>query len=395
MQSLHLSAYTASCAAGHGKDALWQALQQQRSGLRRNDFPHCGLSTHIGRMHGVEDVALPKEFAEWDCRNNRLAWIGLGQDGFLDSVARARDRHGKKRVALVLGTSTASIGSTEEAYRLRENETELPAAYRRPVIHTPHSLTGFVRQYLELEGPFLTVATACSSSARVFASAARLLQAGMADAAVVGGVDSLCLSVLYGFNALELMSPEPCRPFDVLRNGINIGEAAGFALLERESASTLFFEGYGESSDAYHMSSPHPEGLGARQAMEAALQRAELSPDAIDYVNLHGTATRVNDEVEGKAIVGMFPRPVACSSTKAWTGHALGAAGILEAAISALCLERGMIPATLNCTEAEPLLADYVQMENRERTLEHVMSNSFGFGGNNCSLIFGQGMRRG
>lgn len=390
MISPGITAYTATCAAGRGLEDLWVALRSSRGGLAHNDFPHCTLNTPIGRVRGVEDVRLPQHLAHWDCRNNRLAWLGLQQDGFIDSVKIASERYGSERVAIILGTSTSSIGSSEDAYRERTSDAELPAAYQRPIIHTPHSLVDFVRRALDLQGPFMTVATACSSSARVFGSAERMIRSGLIDAAVVGGVDSLCLSVLYGFNALELASTEVCRPFDAARSGLNIGEAAGFALLERAAEKSPVLQGYGESSDAYHMSSPHPEGLGAKRAMQSALSRAGLAPADIDYVNLHGTATRMNDEIEGRAVDSLFERAVACSSTKGWTGHTLGAAGIVEAVISLLSLERSMIPGTLNSSRSDTALAGSLAFENIERPLRHVMSNSFGFGGNNCTLIFGK-----
>lgn len=388
MQPLCVSAYTLACAAGIGLAALQQSLQQRCTGLRANDLDHCSLDTYIGRVSGVEDLRLPDALSSWDCRNNRLAWLGLNQDGFMAQAQALVQRHGRGRVALVLGTSTASIASTEEVYRLWHSAMELPAQLRNQKIHSPNSLTGFVADVFGLTGPQLTVATACSSSARVFGSAARLLRAGWADAAIVGGVDSLCLSVLYGFNALELMSMDLCRPFDIHRSGLNIGEAAGFAILERDVNADLSFVGYGESSDAFHMSSPHPQGIGAQQAMQQALQRAHLSPDDIDYINLHGTATRMNDEVEARAITRIFARPLPCSSTKAWTGHTLGAAGIVEAVITLLSLERGLIPGNLFCDQPEPGIQDYLQLQNAACSLQHAMSNSFGFGGNNCSLIF-------
>jgi 3-oxoacyl-[acyl-carrier-protein] synthase I len=389
MQSLSVSHYTAVCAAGTGNAELWDSLIERRSGLAPNDFPHVDLPTYIGRVRGLEEKPLPAEFSSWDCRNNRLALLALQQDGLLDAVRRLRDRHGPRRIALVLGTSTGSIASTEEAYRLRDNDQELPAQYREPNIHAPASLVDFVQHYLGLAGPAFSILTACSSSARVFCSAERLLSLGLADAVVVGGADTLCGSVLFGFNSLELMSPAPCRPFDVTRQGLSLGEGAGFAILERGTDAQIQFAGYGETSDAHHMSSPHPEGLGARRAMENALARAALGPEAIDYVNLHGTATRINDQVEGEAMRTLFTAPVACSSVKGWTGHTLGAAGIVEAVISLLCLKGRLIPETLNCTEVEPRFRDYVRTSSSRESLSHVMSNSFGFGGNNCSLIFG------
>src|SRR5690606_10315968 len=240
---------------------------------------------------------------------------------------------------------------SEEAYAHLTPEGQYPARLRWPLIHTPHSLGDFVQQALQLQGPSCTVATACSSSAKVFAQAQRLIQAGLADAVVVGGVDTLCGSVLYGFNSLELVSPAPCRPFDAARRGINIGEGAGFALLERDADSGPWLVGVGESSDAHHMSTPHPQGLGAQLAIEQALSRAALSVDDIGYINLHGTASLKNDEVEAQLVARLFPADTHASSTKGWTGHTLGAAGIIEAVICLLALEHGLLPGTLNCEQ--------------------------------------------
>jgi 3-oxoacyl-[acyl-carrier-protein] synthase I len=385
-----IRAYTATSAAGTGCAALRRALAERRSGLRRNDFgAEDRLDTWIGRVDGLESLRLPAALAGWDCRNNRLAWLGLQQDGFLAAVAAARARHGSERVAIVIGTSTSSIGASEEAYA-RLEDGGFPADLARPIVHTPHSLGDFLQAALELDGPCVTVATACSSSAKAFAQAARLLQAGLADAAVVGGVDTLCGSVLFGFNALELVSSEPCRPFDVERRGLSLGEAAGFALLEASGAGPRLL-GYGESSDAHHMSAPHPEGLGARQAMEAALQRAGVAPDAVGYINLHGTATPKNDEVEARVIAGLFPASTHASSTKGWTGHTLGAAGIVESVIALLALEHGELPGVLNARVLDPLCGPQLRLDNAQREVRYVMNNSFGFGGNNCSLLFGAG----
>ncbi len=278
---VQISAYTATTAAGAGKNALLAALRAGRSALTPNDFGPSPLPTWIGRVAGLEAAPLPKALAAWECRNNRLAWLGLAGDGFIDAVHAARERYGASRIALVLGTSTSSIGATEDAYRALDAAGAFPADNRNPLVHTPHSLANFVQQALDLEGPCVTVSTACSSSAKVFASAERLLRLGLADAAVVGGVDTLCGSVLFGFNALQLVSAEPCRPFDAARSGISIGEAAGFALLERADADAGAprLLGYGESSDAHHMSTPHPEGLGAERALDDALARAGIDAE--------------------------------------------------------------------------------------------------------------------
>ncbi len=280
---LAITAYTATCAAGRGRAALGESLTTRKSGLVENAFTAHPLPCFIGRVHSIEDAPLPDEFAEFDARNQRLGWLGLNQDGFLDHALTARDRYGAGRVALVLGTSTSSIGETERAYRELDADGHFSANQRGKRVHEPHSLSAFVQQALGLSGPCLTIATACSSSAKVFASAERLLRAGLADAAIIGGVDSLCDSVLFGFNSLGLVSPEPCRPFDRERRGLSIGEAAGFALLERIGQSGNVHNtaprliGYGESSDAHHMSAPHPQGLGAQRALEEALARAGIT----------------------------------------------------------------------------------------------------------------------
>jgi 3-oxoacyl-[acyl-carrier-protein] synthase-1 len=387
---LAVSAYTASSAMGHGLAAHLEAITQRRSGLRANDFSSVPLPCWIGRVDGVEDAALPAALAIWECRNNRLAWLGLNQDGFLDRVRDARARYGPSRIALFLGTSTASIGATEEGYRRLDPDGGLPDDLLRPLIHAPHSLAGFVATALDLHGPCLTVSTACSSSAKVFANAERMIRLGLVDAAVVGGVDTLCDSVLFGFNSLELVSREPCRPFDRSRSGISIGEAAGFALLERVDAAPAAprLLGYGEASDAHHMSTPHPEGLGAELALRDALGRAGLQPAQVDYINLHGTASVKNDEVEAALVARVFPTRTRASGTKGFTGHTLGAAGIVEAAIALLAIEHGLVPGNLGGDTPDPACGPQFAWTNERRPVDVALSNSFGFGGNNACLAF-------
>jgi len=387
---LAVTAYTATSALGHGLAAQLDALAHGRSGLRPNDFGSAPLACWIGRVEGVEATALPPALADWDCRNNRLAWLGLRQDGFIDRIRIARERYGANRIALLLGTSTASIGATEEAYRRLDADGGLPDDMLRPAIHTPHSLSAFVATALELTGPCLTVSTACSSSAKVFASAERMIRLGLVDAAVVGGVDTLCDSVLFGFNALELVSTAPCRPFDVARDGISIGEAAGFALLERGgmAADAPQLLGYGEASDAHHMSTPHPEGLGAELALRDALARAGLEAAQVDYINLHGTASRKNDEVEAALVNRSFPVTTRASSTKGYTGHTLGAAGIVEAAVALLAIEHGLVPGNLGGESPDPDCGASFAWRNERQRIDVALSNSFGFGGNNACLAF-------
>jgi len=387
---LAITAFTATTALGPGVQAQYQALEGRRSGLRPNDLPGLDLECWIGRVEGVEAVELPPALDGWRSRNHRLAWLGLQQDRFAEAAAGAVRRHGAHRVAVVIGTSTSSIGETETAYT-RLEEGHFPADLAGLEVHSPHAISDFVRLATGAGGPCLTVATACSSSAKVFAHAARLLQAGLADAAIVGGVDTLCGSVLYGFNALQLVSARPARPFDADRDGLSLGEAAGFALLERDAGAgqvRAWLAGYGESSDAHHMSAPHPEGLGARRAMQDALARAGLAAGSIGYLSLHGTATPANDRVEAAAVAALFPDSLHASSTKGWTGHTLGAAGIVESVFALLALEHGLLPGILNSNVPDPACGPQIRFDNDQRPITHAMNNAFGFGGNNCSLVF-------
>jgi len=392
---LVISHFTAVNALGRGNAAIFAALAARRSGLRPCGFEGVTIETHVGQVDGLDDFSVVERLAEFDCRNNRLAQLALEQDGFAAHAAAARARYGARRIAVILGTSTSGILETEHAYRRRDPATGgLPAGFRFATTHNLYASTDFVRRYLGLEGPATMVSTACSSSAKAFASAARLIALGLADAAVVGGVDSLCRNTLYGFASLDLVGREPCRPCDAQRGGISIGEAAGFALLEKPEAvaehSGVALLGYGESSDAYHMSTPHPEGEGAALAMRRALAAAGLEPAAIDYINMHGTASQVNDSMEDKAITTVFGTGTPASSTKGWTGHALGAAGITEAVISALCIQNGFRPGSLNTRVLDPSLTSRILLANEVGPVRRVLSNSFGFGGSNASLVFGQ-----
>jgi 3-oxoacyl-[acyl-carrier-protein] synthase-1 len=388
MTPLSVTRYTLTSALGAGVAAQLGALREDRTGLQQKRFETCELPCFIGEVAGL-DAPLTGEQAQWDCRNNRLAWLALRQDGFLDAARKLRDRHGAARVGVFIGTSTAGVHSTELAYRARGAAGPLPPWFNYRTTQNCFSPADFVRESLGLCGPAIAVATACSSSAKVFGSAQRAIAAGVCDAAIVGGVDSLCLTTLYGFNSLQLISPEICRPADANRRGISIGEAAGFAILETSGDGPKLL-GYGESSDAHHMSAPHPEGEGAAAAMSAALQRGGIRPDEIDYVNLHGTATPANDAAEDKAVFSLFGDETPCSSTKGWTGHTLGAAAISEAVFSLLAIEHGFAPQSLNTQTLDPSLRANVLLAPLHKRVDRVLSNSFGFGGNNCSLVFGR-----
>ena len=387
--ALCVSAYTATSAVGGGKASMLEAAEAHRSGLRPNSFSHAPLATWVGEVDGLAEP-LPEPHADWDCRNNRLAWRGLNGDDFLDAALRARRRVGAARVAVVMGTSTSSVHATEEAYRALDAEGRFPAHLRRPAVHTPHSLAAFVEHALGTAGPCLTVSAACSSSAKVFAVAERLLRLGLADAAVVGGVDTLCGSVLFGFNALQLVASERCRPFDAQRSGINLGEAAGFALLER-GPGPLQLLGYGESSDAHHLSAPRPDGLGAERALDDALARAGMAAHEIDFIHLHGTASAQNDEAEAALVARRFAPHTHASSTKGFTGHTLGAAGIVGAAFGLLAIETGLMPGTVNSEALDAACGPQIRLRPARSDVRHVLCHAFGFGGTNCVLVFGRG----
>ena len=390
MKRWPVATYTMTSALGRGVAAHEQALREGASGLRLQRFETAHFDAWLGLVDGVDDVELPADLKDFDCRNNRLAWLGLQADGFFDRVQQAVRRHGPDRVGVFVGTSTSGILQTEQAYRERDPQTgALPASLHYGETHNTGALARFVQAALGVTGPAWSVSTACSSGAKVFGSAARLLSLGLIDAAVVGGVDTLCLTTLYGFNSLELVSPEICRPWDAARRGLSLGEAAAFALLERHAAEpAAWLWGVGESSDGHHMSSPLPDGAGAALAMRDALQRAGVQTGDIGYVNLHGTATPNNDAAEDQAMLAVFPG-VPCSSTKGATGHTLGAAGALEAAFTMLAVQTGYLPGGVTLQQADPALRANYLRHGRQADIRLAASNSFGFGGSNTCLIFG------
>jgi 3-oxoacyl-[acyl-carrier-protein] synthase-1 len=394
MRPLLLAEFTATSCIGRGVGPTLQGLVEQRSGLTRCAFETVEIDTHIGEVPGVDAQRLPKALQIFNCRNNRLAELALQQDGFFEAVQSAAAHWGRRRVGVFIGTSTAGIMQTELAYRARDPISgTLPASFEYGTTHNSFSVADYLRRRCGLEGPAVAVSAACASSAKVFGSARRMIEAGLIDAALVGGADSLCLTTLYGFHSLQLSSASPCRPFDAARDGISVGEAAAFALLERVpenlAANSVLLLGVGESSDAYHMSAPHPEGLGAKRAMQAALRIGSMEPSDIDYINLHGTGTPSNDRSESQAVTSLFGPTTPCSSTKGATGHTLGAAGALEAVISALAIQNGLMPGGIQSTRIDPTLTAHYIRENRRAPVRRVLSNSFGFGGTNCSLIFG------
>lgn len=386
--------FTVVTPLGAGRAATLKALQAGRSALRPCTLK-APFTAYAGEVDGLEDAPLAPEFARFDCRNNRLAALALRQDDFLATVAAARERLGPARIGVFAGTSTSGLLETESAYCNRDPATgHLPANFDYAGTHNMYALARFLRAYLGLAGPAFVVSTACAATSKIFASAARMIEAGLCDAALVGGADTLCATTLLGFHALGVMAAEPCRPFDAARQGISIGEAAGFVLLERlgpqHGADTLCLLGTGESSDAYHMSSPHPEGAGARQAMAQALHAAGLRPGEIDYINLHGTATLAGDAAEDHAVFGLFGDAVPGSSTKGFGGHALGASGVAEAVFCALAIQHGFLPGSPHTQTLDPGFRSQYVRHGRAQAIRRVLSNSFGFGGANCSLVLGR-----
>jgi 3-oxoacyl-[acyl-carrier-protein] synthase I len=395
VQPLVLSHLCILTSLGAGQEATFVALREGRSGLRPCRFESVSLPTHVGAVPGLDDFRLDGGLAGFDCRNNRLAASALEQDGFAEAVGQAAKRYGSRRIGVFVGTSTSGILQTEIAYRRRDPATgALPRDFDYARTHNTYALGDFLCRRLDLDGPAMVASSACATTAKVFANAARMIAAGFCDAALVGGADTLCATTLHGFNSLDVLSREPCRPFDAERSGISIGEGAAFALLEKPGADrggdAILLLGVGESSDAHHMSSPHPEGAGARLAMERALASARLTSTDIDHINLHGTATAAGDAAEDRAVADLFGAATPCSSTKGYTGHTLGASGIIEAVVSCLCIRHGLLPGSPHTRTVDPSFKSQYVMQPRAARINRVISNSFGFGGANCSLVLGQ-----
>ena len=342
----------------------------------------------VGRARGAL-VDVPSSLSIFACRNNRLLLTALAQ--IQDAVEIALTRHGRTRIGVVLGSSTSGMAEAEVAFtHLRSNGT-LPQSfnYAQQEIGMP---AVFLARYLGLGGPAYTICTACTSSAKAFASARNLLRHGICDAVLVGGVDSLCRITINGFTSLESTTTELSNPMSRNRRGINIGEGAAIFLMTNEEANIEFL-GVGETSDAYHMTAPEPQGRGAEAAMRAALKDAALAENAVDYLNLHATATPKNDEMESRAVTRVFPHNVATSGTKPMTGHTLGAAGAMELAFCWLALSTGRLPPHVWDEDADTSLPtlDLIAKDRQfSRPNNRVcMSNSFAFGGSNVSLVIG------
>jgi len=368
-------------------DVLRGLLACDQSGMVPRGPLLTGRHTTVGQVR-QELRPLAPEHAQFDCRNNRLLASALDQ--IAPAVAAASERVGRDRVGVVLGTSTSGIAAGEDAAGALARDGRMPEAYhyRQQEIGTAAE---FAARYLLLAGPRFVVSTACSSSAKAFASARRLIASGRCDAVVVGGSDSLCGLTLNGFDALESLAPGVCNPFSANRRGINIGEAACVFLLTRVPAEIRLC-GVGESSDGYHMSAPDPEGRGAELALRAALEQAGVGPEDIGYLNLHGTATPKNDEMESRVVARVLGASIPCSSTKSLLGHTLGAAGALEVGVCWLLLDRAnsgrRLPRHAWDGERDPDVAEIDLLGDGRRWERDVFaSSSFAFGGSNAAVV--------
>lgn len=381
------------CALGAGKAPVRAALLAAQSGVQPTGAYTPGRTVPLGCVPAGELPPVAHLPAPQRSRNNQLALAALAQ--IRPAVDAAVARYGKDRIGVVLGTSTSGIAETEAALHALEHAGALPPGfhYGQQEMGSPAEM---LAAELDVGGPAYVHSSACSSGAKAMASAARLIAMGLCDAVVTGGVDSLCGFTVAGFSALESVSTERCNPLSAHRNGINIGEGAALFLMSREPAAVAL-AGWGESSDGHHISAPDPSGAGAQLAIGQALQRAGLAPGDIDYINLHGTATRQNDAMESKVVAAMFGAATPVSSTKPFTGHALGAAAAIEAALCWLLMQddnpHGMLPPHLwdGCADPElPALAVAGPGAQLGRPLRHVLSNSFAFGGSNAALVFGR-----
>jgi 3-oxoacyl-[acyl-carrier-protein] synthase-1 len=379
-----ITAYTLCNALGLTTEEVLRSLKAGETGLR----PYAGLPFEAS-AGALPDVlpALPEPLGAFETLQTRM--LGHLLRDLAKPLAAARARWGADRVGIALGTSTAGIDESELAHAFYRRHGKLPERYDFARQHPPDAMIEVVRALTGLGGPGLVVSTACSSSAKVFGVARRWLRSGVCDAVLVGGVDTLCQVTLRGFKSLALLSPRPCRPFAADRDGISIGEGGALLLLEREGDGAARLLGVGETSDAHHMTAPHPAGLGAVAAMTEALDQAGLAAGDVDHVNAHGTATPLNDAAEGLAIAALFGDRVPVASTKAYTGHMLGAAGATEAVFSVAAIAQGWLPASLGAENLDPALPIQIVRERMERPIRVVLSNSFAFGGSNACVALG------
>ena len=380
-----ITAQSAVNGLGSSTAEVLAALDEGKSGLGAPPFP-LPFDTVVGAVPGPLSP-VPAPFESYDCQQARVAL--LAYDELRPAIGAALARWGPDRVAILLGTSTGGLHATERAYFAWRDTGDVPGDFDYERQHDFHAVAELLAALSGITGPATTISTACSSSGKTHAAALRLIEAGIVDAALVGGVDTLCQMTLRGFHSLGVLSSRACRPFGKERDGINIGEGAAFQLIEREGESDAWLLGVGESADAYNMSSPHPEGAGAVEAMRRAMAAASLDTCDIDHVNAHGTSTLKNDRAEAIAIHTLLGEQVTVTSTKGFTGHLLGAAAATEAVFAVHALRTGRIPPTLGAPPVDGEVRCDIVCEPRQTSVRHVLSNSFAFGGSNVSLLFG------
>lgn len=378
-----ITAYAACSGMGRSVSEISDALFAAKRGLTP-----CPLDVPFETVCGIipgDLPPMPEGREDYQSRVVRIALLTYAQ--IHENVQRAIARWGASRVAMVVGTSTGGIGETEVAYDHFIQHGRAPDGYDFARQHSFCAFADVLREQSGIAGPRYVVSTACSSSGKVFGSAQRLLQMDVVDAVVVGGVDAVCLTTVRGFHSLGVMAEGPSRPFGADRPGMNIGEGGALLLLERDGDALAMCTGVGETSDAFHMSAPDPEGRGAEAAMQQALSQAGLEVGDIDHINAHGTGTQANDVAEARAIAKLFGKSVPVASTKGYTGHTLAAAGGLEAILAIECLRRGFIPQSVGASPLDPLVEINVVQQTTQQSIRRVLSNSFAFGGNNVSVV--------
>ncbi len=387
----YLNALGLLCSAGDSTAAVKQNLLAQQPKLTVSDAYSTGIPLPLGLYHG-ELPAIPLTEKKWHSRNNQFALAAVNQ--IRTNIDAAIAHFGVRRVAVVIGTSTSGIAESEPAIRQWVRTSEVPSYYDYG-LQEMGATAQFVAKVLGVQGPAYGISTACSSGAKALASARRLIRAGICDAVIAGGVDTLCQLTVHGFSSLEAVSDSPCNPFSKNRNGINIGEGAALFLVTADTCG-VELKGVGEGTDAYHISAPDPTGAGAIRCMTEALKDGFVAPAEVGYVNLHGTATPLNDQMESQAMFEVFGSETWCSSTKPFTGHTLGAAGAVEAGICWLALEAKadpLLPVHIWDGVVDPDLPPLklVASDSKlEGVLRYALSNSFAFGGNNISLLLGR-----
>ena len=390
MSDISITSYAVASCLGIGRTEHLNAMREGRSGLAPCDYPDLRFDCFAGSVAGLDTMPFPEALKDYDNRANRLTYQALTSDGFQDAAVAMRERWGAGRCGVVMGTSTSGVAKLEDAYRARADGDPLPNEYRMSHHDNHHAVAAFLQDCLGLSGPSYTISTACSSSAKALVDAVQLVEAGFCDAVLAGGVDSLCLISLNGFESLQLVSRAPCRPCDADRNGLSLGEGAALAIVERDSDGGVRICGVGESSDGVSMSTPPDDGAGAAVAMRAALRDAGVAADQVGYVNLHGTATPANDTAECTAVLDVFGSGTPASSLKGMIGHTLGAAGAVEAVMCAIALEENLVPGNVGLENLDPAISCNVVPQTVPATYSHALSNSFGFGGSNCALLLGR-----